>query len=330
MFSTLSHYRLAVIRKLQEHLENKTQHSFSLDHQYQAQVLVRSLTDLLAMAGFRSYWHYLNFYVSGAFETQDLKSLLSSLMKGRNQEETKDLISALLSLVETPQLWLSLLFDHDEHFLGYCDFAEKTDHLDFIAQCLNLNCCDHLLELGLSTGSGQLYLAQQAACHISSLTLSLCHEQKLRNIYAQYSYPLHLRSYDQILFDKTGEKIFRPANKIALQSFFEPFDLNVIKKVFSSTKQHAEHRSFYLQGLMRPGFDKLLEKNIPSVKIEQQFCFEKGALDWLERKQQQLYDYKDELEPSVYRVWRLYFVKRFLELKKQHYHFKAFKGTVQG
>lgn len=326
----LSTCYLALCQKFQQHLEDKTQHTFSLDPKENPQVLVRSFFDLVLMTVLRSYRYYARFYAQGAYETPHLNSLLWSVIKHDHREdEKKDMIRALISLFETPQLWLSFLTDYDEKYLGYSHFKKSTEHLDFIANNLNLNCCDHLLELGTSTGTGQLYLAQQAACHLTSITLSSRHEQKLNNIYAQQDYPLHLIAYEKLNDLQSFENRPLKPNKILIQSFFEPLDLSVIEKCFDAVQQEGVEITFYFQGLVSPGFEKALKKKFQSLRCEETYHFQKEALNCLENKHQQLFEHRVQLEEPLYRVWRLYFIKRLLELKRQYYQMIALKGSIE-
>ena len=298
------------------HLESKTHRQFSLDSKNADDVLVRGFFDLIKLYLFRNLRSYQQMYLSGAFETKNLVELMSVLPQGRQYEDSSRIFENIANLYSQPKVFLPFLFEDDMKFVGFYPQLRSSEHLDFIAEILEVNPLDNLLEVGLSQGPGQIYLAQKYKPNIHTVALSKSHRQSLEsgmNIHVEKD-QVQIVSIDSITAVK-GQY-----SKVIVNSFFEAFYPKSIERLFSTlihASCHKKKTQLYIQGLFPPNYKKVINQLFNKPVIKKVYSLQDSALETVKKKESLLYQYSDTMGDIFYRTWRLYFVQQYLSMIRQ-------------
>lgn len=303
---------------LTKYLEGKTQRQFSLDANQGGDVVVDGVSNLFLMYFFRTLHSYEKFYLQGRFETPYLSELLSSLPQKKRVNTYQGVLRNFTNLYSQPLAVIPFLCDHEVSFLGFFEKGQSEKHLEKIGQFLDLNPCDELLEVGLSAGSGQQYLMKKFGCALHSLVFSTEHQLSIENV-LQLS-PAH-HEVTMTSFTEISE-VKKHYTKIIINGFFEPLSDAVLNEILSSFKQvlpQSGQVKVYLQGLLSPSFEKVLQEHFPKHCHYEKTYYHREVLKSLALKQDRLLESKGSFGLFMYRSWRLYFAKAHLAMTRWEY-----------
>lgn len=317
--SSLSNLTQQLQQHIVNYLEEKTHRRFSIGQEHDYDVAVRGLWDLINLYLSRNIDSYKSLYLKGAFETPFLRELLYVLPYKKVFQPDSNVYENIADLYYQPKVFLPFLFSNDLDFIGFYPNKHGCDHLSFIADIMEINPFDTVLELGFSAGHASVFMTKKYQCQMYSGFLSQSHQQMLQgsiNIH-------HEKDYISIInFKKIAEISDINFNKVVINSFFELWSEHSLRKLFNTLKPVVNRDAsvmFYIQGLFSPDHIRVLKSIFGYNPVKKTYYLQDCAMKVLQQKEESLYQYQETMSQSFYRAWRLYFIDKELAISRWGY-----------